>query len=138
MVDRLSDHLKDGINDKAMAAYLNYVRKMVPSEPVVHIDDSDVTKPDGYHFEALGTVRDGSKRTTKKNAFTQRGIMSQRLASLIYPIHPGTGISNPSPSLAFCQRIQKPFFVAARVLIVFILSSSETEIFLSVRPFSRI
>ena len=66
MVDRLSDHLKDGINDKAMAAYLNYVRKMVPSEPVVHIDDSDVTKPDGYHFEALGTVRDGSKSTTKK------------------------------------------------------------------------
>ena len=54
-VDRLSDHLKDGINDKAMAAYLNDVRKMVPSEPVVHIDDSDVIKPDGYHFEAPGT-----------------------------------------------------------------------------------
>ena len=54
-VDRLSDHLKDGVNAKAMAAYLNYVRKMVPSEPVVHIDDSDVIKPDGYHFEALET-----------------------------------------------------------------------------------
>ena len=35
-VDRLSDHLKDGIYVKAMAAYLNYVRKMVVSEPVVH------------------------------------------------------------------------------------------------------
>ena len=78
-VDRLSDHLKDGVNAKAVSVYLNYVRKMVPSEPVVHTDDSDVIKPDGYHFEALGTVRDGSKSTTK-NAFTQRGIMSQRLA----------------------------------------------------------
>ena len=54
-VDRLSDHLKGGVNAKAMAAYLNYVRKMIPSEPVVHIDDSDVIKPDGYHFEALET-----------------------------------------------------------------------------------
>ena len=27
---------------------------------------SDVMKPDRYHFEALGTVRDGSKSTTKK------------------------------------------------------------------------
>lgn len=70
-VDRLSDHLKDGINDKAMAAYLNDVRKMVPSEPVVHIDDSDVIKPDGYHFEALGTVRDGSKSTTKKCVYAK-------------------------------------------------------------------
>lgn len=70
-VDRLSNHLKDGINDKAMATYLNYVRKMVPSEPVVHIDDSDVIKPDGYHFEALGTVRDGSKSTTKKCVYAK-------------------------------------------------------------------
>lgn len=29
-VDRLSNHLKDGINDKAMATYLNYVRKWYP------------------------------------------------------------------------------------------------------------
>lgn len=70
-VDRLSNHLKDGINDKAMATYLNYVRKMVPSKPVVHIDDSDVIKPDGYHFEALGTVRDGSKSTTKKCVYAK-------------------------------------------------------------------
>lgn len=27
---------------------------------------SDVMKPDRYHFEALGTVRDCSKSTTKK------------------------------------------------------------------------
>ncbi len=32
---------------------------------MVFIDDSDVIKPDGYKFEALGTVRDGSKSTVK-------------------------------------------------------------------------
>ena len=79
-VDRLSDHLKDGVNVNAMDAYLNYVRKMVLSEPVVHIDDSDVIKPDGYHFEALGIVRDGSKSSTKKCAYAKGGIMSLRLA----------------------------------------------------------
>ena len=70
-VDRLSGHLKDGVDAKAVAVYLNYVRKMVPSEPVVHIDDSDVIKPDGYHFEALGTVRDGSKSTTKNCVYAK-------------------------------------------------------------------
>lgn len=61
-VDRLPDHLKDGVNVKAMAAYMNHVRKMIPSESVVHIDDSDVIKRDGYHFEALGIVQDGTKK----------------------------------------------------------------------------
>ena len=44
---------------------------MVPSEPVVHIDDSDVIKPDGYHFETLGTVRDGSKSTTNRCVYAK-------------------------------------------------------------------
>ncbi len=38
--------------------------------PVIHIDDSDVVKPDGYKFESLGIVRDGSESTsTKKNVY---------------------------------------------------------------------
>ena len=41
----------------------------MPDDPVVHIDDSDVIKPDGYKFEALGMVRDGSKSTKTKNAY---------------------------------------------------------------------
>jgi len=36
---------------------------MVPAQPAVLIDDSDVVKPDGYKFEALGIVRDGSEST---------------------------------------------------------------------------
>lgn len=70
-VDRLSDHLMDGINPFAQASYLQYVRKMTPSEPVIHIDDSDVVKPEGYHFEALGIVRDGSKSTKDKNVYSK-------------------------------------------------------------------
>lgn len=70
-VDRLSDHLKDGVHSDALAAYLNYVRKMAPAEPVIHIDDSDVVKPEGYHFESLGIVRDGSKSTKDKNVYSK-------------------------------------------------------------------
>jgi hypothetical protein len=41
----------------------------VPANPVVHIDDSDVVKPDGYKFEFLGIVRDGSESTPTKNVY---------------------------------------------------------------------
>lgn len=42
---------------------------MAPAEPVIHIDDSDVVKPGGYKFEALGIVRDGSESTAAKNVY---------------------------------------------------------------------
>ena len=68
-VDRLSDHLAKGIPGEALKAYLRYVGKMTPREPVIHIDDSDVVKPEGYHFESLGIVRDGSRSTSEKNVY---------------------------------------------------------------------
>ena len=70
-VDRLSDHLSRGVPGEALKAYLRYVRKMTPSEPVIHIDDSDVVKPEGYHFESLGVVRDGSRSTAEKNVYSK-------------------------------------------------------------------
>lgn len=45
------------------------LKKWIPSEPVIHIDDSDVVKPDGYKFESLGIVRDGSESTSSKNVY---------------------------------------------------------------------
>ncbi len=36
---------------------------------------SDVVKPDGYKFEALGLVRDGSKSTSTKNVY-EKGFTS--------------------------------------------------------------
>ena len=69
VVERLSRHLEKGTLPLAAAAYLQQVKKMAPSNPVIHIDDSDVSKPDGYKFEALGIVRDGSKSTNTKNVY---------------------------------------------------------------------
>ena len=69
VVERLSRHLEKGTSPLAAAAYLQQVKKMAPSNPVIHIDDSDVTKPDGYKFEALGIVRDGSQSTSSKNVY---------------------------------------------------------------------
>jgi len=68
-VDRLSDHLAKGIHEDSMAAYLRFICKMAPEDPVIHIDDSDVVKPEGYHFESLGIVRDGSRSTQNKSVF---------------------------------------------------------------------
>ncbi len=48
---------------------MRFVRSMTPCEPVIHIDDSDVVKPEGYHFESLGIVRDGSKSTPEKSVY---------------------------------------------------------------------
>ena len=69
VVDRLSRHLEKGTPASAAASYLQQVKKWVPADPVVHIDDSDVVKPDAYKFEALGIVRDGSESTSTKNVY---------------------------------------------------------------------
>lgn len=69
VVDRLSRHLEKGTPTSVMVSYLREVKKWVPKEPVIHIDDSDVVKPDGYKFEALGIVRDGSESSSSKNVY---------------------------------------------------------------------
>ena len=70
-VDRLSWHLADDFPSILITNYLQLVKQMTPSEPVVYIDDSDVVKPDGLHFEALGYVRDGSASTKDKNVYAK-------------------------------------------------------------------
>lgn len=68
-VERLTRHLNKGISHTALKSYLSVISKWVPDEPIIHIDDSDIVKPDGYKFEALGLVRDGSKSTESKNVY---------------------------------------------------------------------
>ena len=70
-VERLTRHLNKGTPVKALNSYLSVIRKWIPGEPVIHIDDSDIVKPDGYKFEALGIVRDGSKSTDTKNVYVK-------------------------------------------------------------------
>ena len=82
-VERLTRHLNKSTPAKALNSYLSVIRKWIPDEPVIHIDDSDIVKPDGYKFEALGIVRDGSKSTDKKNIYekgyhvTEACVMTQ-------------------------------------------------------------
>ncbi len=66
-IERLSLNLANGTPDLLLANYLDYIKRWVPEEPVVHIDDSDVVKPEGYKFESLGMVRDGSASSDSKN-----------------------------------------------------------------------
>ena len=56
-VERLTRHLNKGVPVKTLRSYLNVVRKWVPDEPVVHIDDSDIAKPDGHMVVATGAGR---------------------------------------------------------------------------------
>lgn len=86
-VERLTRHLNKGTPAKALNSYLSVIRKWVPKEPVIHIDDSDVVKPDGYKFEALGMVRDGSKSTDKKNIY-QKGYLVTEACVLTDNNHP--------------------------------------------------
>ena len=69
IVDRLSRHLAKGTPTQATASYLQTIKKWVPADPIIHIDDSDVVKPDSYKFEALGIVRDGSESTPTKSIY---------------------------------------------------------------------
>ena len=67
--ERVTRHLNNGTSSTALKSYLTTIRKWAPQESVIHIDDSDVIKPDGYKFEALGLVRDGSKSTVSKTVY---------------------------------------------------------------------
>lgn len=87
VVDRLSRHLARGTSRTALQSYLAQVKKWCPEQPVIHIDDSDVVKPDGYKFESLGRVRDGSKSTSTKNVY-EKGYHVTEAAVLTNNNHP--------------------------------------------------
>lgn len=87
VVERLSRHLEKGLPARAVSSYLQVIKKWVPEEPVIHIDDSDVVKPDGYKFESLGIVRDGSASTSSKNVY-QKGYHVTEACVLTANNHP--------------------------------------------------
>ncbi len=86
-VERLAKHLGKGIPTKALRSYLSTICRWVPDEPVVHIDDSDIVKPDGRKFEALGLARDGSKSTDTKNVY-EKGYHVTEACTLTRDGHP--------------------------------------------------
>ena len=84
-VERLTRHLNKGIPKDAQKSYLAFVRTMVSNNPIIHIDDSDVIKPEGRKFEALGFVRDGSKSTNTKTVY-EKGYHVTEACVLPLPI----------------------------------------------------
>lgn len=89
VVDRLSRHLEKGTPIPSLSAYLQQIKKWVPAHPVIHIDDTDVVKPDGYQFEALGIVRDGSESTSAKNVY-KKGYHVTEACVLTSSNHPAS------------------------------------------------
>lgn len=79
-VERLGRHLSEGIPETARDEYHKIVREWVPKQPIILIDDSDVIKPEGYKFEALGIVRDGSKSTEKKSVYEKGYHVTEAVA----------------------------------------------------------
>lgn len=86
-VERLTRHLNKGIPNEALNSCLHTIRKWIPNDPIIHIDDSDIIKPDGYKFESLGIVRDGSKSTDTKNAY-EKGYYVTMACVLTKSNHP--------------------------------------------------
>ena len=86
-VDRLSGHLAKGTPREALNTYLALLKKWCPAHPVIHIDDSDIVKSDGYKFQDLGWVRDGSKSTPTKNVY-QKGYHVTEATVLTTSNHP--------------------------------------------------
>ena len=68
-IKQLSNHLLTGTPAPAAAFYLQTMKRLVPSNLVVLIDESDVAKPEGKQFEFLGIVHDGSESTQTKNVY---------------------------------------------------------------------
>lgn len=86
-VERLSRHLDSGTPQKALRSYLSMIRKWVPMDPVIHIDDSDIVKPDGHRFESLGLVRDGSRSSDTRTVY-EKGYHVTEACVLTQNSHP--------------------------------------------------
>jgi transposase, IS4 family protein len=111
-VDRLSTHLSKGTSALAINSYLSTIKKWCPKQPVVHIDDSYVVKPDGYKFESLCLVRDGSESTAQKSVYkkgyhvTEAVILansSHSVSFFLKFIHQRKKISHQLTMLLFLQ-----------------------------------
>lgn len=81
--NKISRHLYRSVPFKALLSYLHTIRKWVTDQSVIHIDDSDIVKRDGYKFETLGIVRDGYKSTDAKSVY-QKAVSWQKTAPRKY------------------------------------------------------
>jgi hypothetical protein len=64
-IDRLSQNLKRQLSPDILKNYTKRMAKVLGNNPVILVDDTDVIKPHGKKFEALGKVKDGSSKDNK-------------------------------------------------------------------------
>lgn len=62
-VDRLSRKLTEDVPQSVERCFLSVMKEQAQEGGTVFVDDTDIIKPCGKAFEALGTVRDGSAIT---------------------------------------------------------------------------
>ena len=95
-VERLSRKLTENIPEEINEHYLTLMQGISANDSPIFVDDSDVIKPYGKSFEALGLVRDGSALTptiqkgyhvTEITALSERTRQPFSLFSLIHSSH---------------------------------------------------
>src|SRR5699024_2082175 len=64
-IDRLSQHLQQPLSSDVQQNYTSKMVNTLGENPIILVDDSDIIKPYGEKFEALGQVRDGSSKDKK-------------------------------------------------------------------------
>jgi len=64
-IERLSRNLSRPLSPSILLHYTQKMVKALGKNPVILVDDSDIIKPHGQAFEALGKVRDGSSKDNK-------------------------------------------------------------------------
>lgn len=85
-VERLSKNLNQDLSDDIIYSnYMKEVNKVIGEEPIILVDDSDVIKPYGKRFEALGKVRDGS---SLRNVYEKGYFMTEIVALSEKEKHP--------------------------------------------------
>lgn len=64
-IERLSRNLNRPLSPSIRTHYTQKIVDALGEKPVIMVDDSDVIKPHGRAFEAMGKVRDGSSKDNK-------------------------------------------------------------------------
>ena len=82
-IDRLSNNLSLDLDESIFLNYCNLAFDALGDEPVFLVDDSDVTKPLGNKFEALGIVRDGSSKDKSYEKGYHHNVTYEGLNSVV-------------------------------------------------------
>lgn len=124
-VERLSRKLLEKQPEQIRRNYLRYIKQCIDTKGVVHVDDSDISKPYGKKFEALGLVRDASKlKPTIEKGYhvteiTALSMGSRQPVSIFSHIHSSKEKNYLSVNDVTYQALKEVFTVAPQATYVF-------------------